>query len=231
MLGCHPLRRLGEQAGGGPGTPLGGVEARQPADPEAAGRPSGPVRHHLGDRHPCRAKDAKGYKRHRFEEAWEAYLPGQNTLRSPIGLPKRRSVANADGTGTTRDFRSVAARSATDRKTATYPTAMRVRDASTLQKPKLLRRVILTRMPTTCRASSAAAGTAASRGRTAAGTGPDTLTGYGCTPTAKPPGRTADDGAHERPHRRSTRLIGSENPAPLENYLEGYRREGYARAR
>ena len=32
--------------------------------------------------------------------------------------------------------------------------------------------------------------------------------GSGCTPTAKPPGRTADDGAHERPHRRSTRLIG-----------------------
>jgi putative DNA primase/helicase len=52
--------------------------------------------------------DAKGYKCVHFEPVWEAYLSGQNTLahQNPLsGTSKRR---NADKTGTSRDFRSVA---------------------------------------------------------------------------------------------------------------------------
>jgi putative DNA primase/helicase len=51
--------------------------------------------------------DAKGYKRVRFDEAWEAYLPGQNSVArqdQPSEASKRR---NADGSSTTGDFRSV----------------------------------------------------------------------------------------------------------------------------
>jgi putative DNA primase/helicase len=54
-------------------------------------------------------QDAKGYKRIRFEEAWEAYLPGQKPSpgqSAPI-LPSFRPCA--DGTGTSSDFRSVPA--------------------------------------------------------------------------------------------------------------------------
>src|SRR5262249_10992130 len=52
--------------------------------------------------------DAKGYKRVRFEEAWEAYLPGQNRVHhqfQPSEASKRR---NADGMGTSSVFSSVA---------------------------------------------------------------------------------------------------------------------------
>jgi putative DNA primase/helicase len=51
--------------------------------------------------------DAKGYSRVRFKEAWEAYLPGQNTLahQDPPSDPSKRP--NADETGTSSDFRSV----------------------------------------------------------------------------------------------------------------------------
>ena len=50
--------------------------------------------------------DAKGYKRVRFEEAWEAYLPGQNRVHhqfQPSEASKRR---NADGMGTSSVFSS-----------------------------------------------------------------------------------------------------------------------------
>jgi hypothetical protein len=56
--------------------------------------------------HPAGQSHGKGYKRGRFEDAWEAYLPGQN---SPLGqfLPSEaRKRANADEMGTSDDFRS-----------------------------------------------------------------------------------------------------------------------------
>jgi hypothetical protein len=59
------------------------------------------------DVHPPDQGHGKGYKRVRFEEAWEAYLPGQNTSahQNPHSDPCKR--ANADETGTSSDFRSV----------------------------------------------------------------------------------------------------------------------------
>jgi putative DNA primase/helicase len=59
------------------------------------------------DVHPPGQGHGKGYKRVRFEEAWEAYLPGQNTSahQNPPFDPCKR--ANADETGTSSDFRSV----------------------------------------------------------------------------------------------------------------------------
>jgi putative DNA primase/helicase len=56
--------------------------------------------------HPLGQSHGKGYKRVRFEEAWEAYLPGQNTLapQNPPFDPRER--ASADEMGTSNDFRS-----------------------------------------------------------------------------------------------------------------------------
>jgi putative DNA primase/helicase len=53
-------------------------------------------------------KDAKGYRRAHFEEAWAIYCPGQNTLPAQSGTSEASKRRNADETGTTRDFRSVA---------------------------------------------------------------------------------------------------------------------------
>jgi putative DNA primase/helicase len=44
--------------------------------------------------------DAKGYKRARFEDAWERYLPVKTPSPTDIPLSKRRNVEVADGTGT-----------------------------------------------------------------------------------------------------------------------------------
>jgi Protein of unknown function (DUF3631) len=56
--------------------------------------------------------DAKGYKRVHFEEAWERYCPvesrGQNTFARPTPPSEASNRRNADGTGTSSDFRSVA---------------------------------------------------------------------------------------------------------------------------
>jgi hypothetical protein len=57
--------------------------------------------------HPVGLPDAKGYKRARFEEAWEAYLPGQNPLPRHFRASEASKRPNADETGTSRDFRSV----------------------------------------------------------------------------------------------------------------------------
>src|SRR5437660_3175543 len=53
-------------------------------------------------------KDAKGYKRVRFEETWAAYLPGQNDFPAPSDPSEASNRRNADGTGISGDFRSVA---------------------------------------------------------------------------------------------------------------------------
>jgi putative DNA primase/helicase len=50
---------------------------------------------------------AKGYKRSRFEEAWAAYLPGQNNVGSPFGFSDPCKRAIADETGTSGVFSSV----------------------------------------------------------------------------------------------------------------------------
>jgi putative DNA primase/helicase len=56
--------------------------------------------------HPHGQSHGKGYKRGRFEEVWERYLPGQNAVSSPVGTSEARNRANADGTGTSRIFSS-----------------------------------------------------------------------------------------------------------------------------
>jgi putative DNA primase/helicase len=53
-------------------------------------------------------KDAKGYHRANFEEAWAAYLPsGQNPCPGPSGPCETSKRPNADGTGTSGIFSSV----------------------------------------------------------------------------------------------------------------------------
>jgi hypothetical protein len=57
--------------------------------------------------HPDGQPHGNGYKRTRFEEAWAAYLPGRNDARGQFGDSDPCNRANADETGTSRDFRSV----------------------------------------------------------------------------------------------------------------------------
>lgn len=52
-------------------------------------------------------KDAKGYRRQDFEEAWEAYCPGQNTLPHQSDHFQASKRPSADGSSTSRDFPSV----------------------------------------------------------------------------------------------------------------------------
>src|SRR5262249_35244475 len=52
--------------------------------------------------------DAKGYKRIHFEKSWKAYLPGQNGVEHPFRHSDPSKRRNADGTGVSRDFSSVA---------------------------------------------------------------------------------------------------------------------------
>jgi len=55
---------------------------------------------HVGQSH------GKGYKRARFKDAWEAYLPGQNSPTHQFPPSEARKRANADEMGTSGDFRS-----------------------------------------------------------------------------------------------------------------------------
>jgi putative DNA primase/helicase len=81
-------------------------------------------------------KDAKGYKRVRFAEAWAAYCPGQNPPSpqfQPSEASKRR---NADAAGTSRNFRSVADDIGDGSKNGNLSYSHAGSDASTLRKPK-----------------------------------------------------------------------------------------------
>jgi putative DNA primase/helicase len=78
--------------------------------------------------------DAKGYRRARFEEAWEAYLPGQNTSARPTPPSDPSKRRNADGTGTSSDFRSVAEDIGDGSKNANLFNGHAGSDASTDQK-------------------------------------------------------------------------------------------------
>src|SRR5262249_10503033 len=80
--------------------------------------------------------DAKGYKRERFEEAWKSYLPGQNTPSRPKPASEASKRRNADATGITRDFSSVAAESGDVSKNGNLSNNHAGSDASTLRKPK-----------------------------------------------------------------------------------------------
>ena len=57
--------------------------------------------------HPIGQSHAKGYKRVKFEEVWEAYLPGQNAVPGQFQASEACKRASADEMGTSRDFRSV----------------------------------------------------------------------------------------------------------------------------
>jgi putative DNA primase/helicase len=79
--------------------------------------------------------DAKGYRRTRFEEAWEAYLPGQNTLAHQIRLSEASKRRNADGSEGSSDFRSVAEGNGDGSKNANLSNSHAGSDASTDRKP------------------------------------------------------------------------------------------------
>ena len=78
-------------------------------------------------------KDAKGYCRRDFEEAWSAYCPGQNTLQHQNGHSEASNRPSFDSTGTSRDFRSVAADPCDGSKNDDLAYSHAGSDASTLQ--------------------------------------------------------------------------------------------------
>jgi hypothetical protein len=80
----------------------------------------------------------------RLEGAWEAYLPGQNASRTPIDDSEASKSRNADGTGTTRDFQSVAANSGDGSKNDNLAYSHASFDVSTFQKGQNGREGILT---------------------------------------------------------------------------------------
>jgi len=79
-------------------------------------------------------KDAKGYKRVHFEEAWAAYLPGQNEPPPRSGTSKRRSVETSVVSAQVSDFRSVAPQDSDASKNCSLPNNGRHSDASTLPR-------------------------------------------------------------------------------------------------
>jgi hypothetical protein len=80
--------------------------------------------------------DAKGYKRIHFDKAWEAYLPGQNGVEDPFEHSDPSKRRNADGTGVSRDFLSVAEGSGDGSKNANLSLWHAGFDASTDLKPE-----------------------------------------------------------------------------------------------
>jgi putative DNA primase/helicase len=80
--------------------------------------------------------DAKGYRRVRFEEAWEVYCPGQNTLSGLPGTSEASKRRSADGSGTSRDFQSVADASGDGSKNGKLSHSHAGSDASTLRNGK-----------------------------------------------------------------------------------------------
>jgi Protein of unknown function (DUF3631) len=83
-------------------------------------------------------KDARGYKRVRFADMWEAYLPteksGQNTSSPQILDSEVSKYRNATATGTSSDFRSVAEASGDGSKNDDLSYCRNDYDVSTLRK-------------------------------------------------------------------------------------------------
>jgi putative DNA primase/helicase len=92
--------------------------------------------------------DAKGYKRVRFGEAWEAYVPaqklGQNSFAHPIQHSEASKRRNADGTGVFSDFQSVAEAGGDGSKNDDLAHNHAGFDASTLRKSESEAKVSLT---------------------------------------------------------------------------------------
>jgi hypothetical protein len=83
----------------------------------------------IGDR------TGKGYKRASFEEAWERYLPGQNTPLSPFGPSETSQRHNADEIRTSGDFSSVTERECDGSKNANLSHSRSGCDAVTDKTP------------------------------------------------------------------------------------------------
>jgi Protein of unknown function (DUF3631) len=79
--------------------------------------------------------DAKGYKRVRFEEAWEAYIPGQNTLAPQTTTSEASKRPYADGSKGSSDFRSVLKDGRDGSKNANLSYSHAGKDAWTDRKP------------------------------------------------------------------------------------------------
>jgi putative DNA primase/helicase len=91
--------------------------------------------------------DAKGYKRVRFVEVWEAYCPGQNTSSSPTATFEASKRRYADTTGISGDFRSVAEGSGDSSKSGTLSYSHGGSDASTDRKSEFDAKGCLTTIP------------------------------------------------------------------------------------
>jgi hypothetical protein len=79
--------------------------------------------------------DAKGYRRSRFEEAWEAYCPLVKTPSTPPPtIPKRRSVETVAAVGQHGVFRSVAGGSGDGSKNGNLSYSHAGSDVSTFRK-------------------------------------------------------------------------------------------------
>jgi hypothetical protein len=86
--------------------------------------------------HPKSGPHGRGYKRATFLEAWEAYLPGQNTLSPSIDPSEVCKRANADGMGTSDDFRSVQEEGQHTSKNTNFSYSHAALHTCTLQKPQ-----------------------------------------------------------------------------------------------
>jgi putative DNA primase/helicase len=80
--------------------------------------------------------DAKGYKRVRFEHAWEVYLPAQNSEARPFKHSDPSKRRNADGLGGSGVFSSVGEDSGDGSKNAEMSHGHAGFDASTNTKPR-----------------------------------------------------------------------------------------------
>ena len=81
-------------------------------------------------------KDAKGYRRAAFEDAWSAYLPGQNASSHHSRPSDPSKCPNADEMGTSCNFRSVQAAALDGSKNANLSHSHAGLDAWTDRKPQ-----------------------------------------------------------------------------------------------
>jgi putative DNA primase/helicase len=94
--------------------------------------------------HPPGLPQGKGYQKVHFEDAWAAYCPGQIPFQPNLALRKRTSVQMPMKWAQVAIFHPYMKTFRTDRKTASYPTAMRVCTDVRIEKPKMAARVVLT---------------------------------------------------------------------------------------
>jgi hypothetical protein len=80
--------------------------------------------------------DAKGYKRVRFEDAWQRYSPGQNTSCDGFRTFETSKRRNADETGTSAHFRNVAEDAGDGSKNEGFSYSHAGSDVSTFRNPQ-----------------------------------------------------------------------------------------------